>query len=206
MCFGGLAGHRRVAPRRRCWIESRVGRCCRGASRWFFFFFSSRRRHTRLTCDWSSDVCSSDLFDPRTNDSRGPANESGQTLTITSTTSGVHGTVSTDGLSVTYVPDANYNGPDTFTYTITDNGTTNGGSDPKSSTATVSVNVTEVNDPPKAYNDTTTVAEDGSVTVDPRGNDSTGPANESTQTLAVTAVGSAAHGTVSFTAGTVTYA
>src|SRR6266571_5502325 len=24
------------------------------------FFFSSRRRHTRLTCDWSSDVCSSD--------------------------------------------------------------------------------------------------------------------------------------------------
>src|SRR5690242_7140650 len=25
------------------------------------FFFSSRRRHTRLTCDWSSDVCSSDL-------------------------------------------------------------------------------------------------------------------------------------------------
>src|SRR2546426_7444300 len=28
----------------------------------FFFFFSSRRRHTRLQGDWSSDVCSSDLF------------------------------------------------------------------------------------------------------------------------------------------------
>src|SRR5256886_13593112 len=27
----------------------------------FFFFFSSRRRHTRCGCDWSSDVCSSDL-------------------------------------------------------------------------------------------------------------------------------------------------
>src|SRR5437588_9497955 len=27
----------------------------------FFFFFSSRRRHTRSLCDWSSDVCSSDL-------------------------------------------------------------------------------------------------------------------------------------------------
>src|SRR5437588_1593953 len=26
-----------------------------------FFFFSSRRRHTRSLCDWSSDVCSSDL-------------------------------------------------------------------------------------------------------------------------------------------------
>src|SRR5690242_21906052 len=29
-----------------------------------YFFFSSRRRHTRLTCDWSSDVCSSDLLYP----------------------------------------------------------------------------------------------------------------------------------------------
>src|SRR5689334_23950812 len=34
----------------------------------FFFFFSSRRRHTRWNCDWSSDVCSSDLSkrSPRT--------------------------------------------------------------------------------------------------------------------------------------------
>src|SRR5438034_11027772 len=29
------------------------------------FFFSSRRRHTRSLCDWSSDVCSSDLRDIR---------------------------------------------------------------------------------------------------------------------------------------------
>src|SRR6267154_4596717 len=28
----------------------------------FFFFFSSRRRHTRWTGDWSSNVCSSDLY------------------------------------------------------------------------------------------------------------------------------------------------
>src|SRR5260370_31813063 len=27
-----------------------------------WFFFSSRRRHTRFKCDWSSDVCSSDLY------------------------------------------------------------------------------------------------------------------------------------------------
>src|SRR5690606_40580858 len=33
----------------------------------FFFFFSSRRRHTRFSRDWSSDVCSSDLF-PATDD------------------------------------------------------------------------------------------------------------------------------------------
>src|SRR5688572_32216846 len=31
----------------------------------FFFFFSSRRRHTRFDCDWSSDVCSSDLTEAR---------------------------------------------------------------------------------------------------------------------------------------------
>src|SRR2546430_9819020 len=30
------------------------------------FFFSSRRRHTRFDCDWSSDVCSSDLVTPDT--------------------------------------------------------------------------------------------------------------------------------------------
>src|SRR5256886_6986958 len=29
------------------------------------FFFSSRRRHTRFDCDWSSDVCSSDLDRPQ---------------------------------------------------------------------------------------------------------------------------------------------
>src|SRR5260370_34603799 len=29
--------------------------------RFHIFFFSSRRRHTRFKCDWSSDVCSSDL-------------------------------------------------------------------------------------------------------------------------------------------------
>src|SRR6266571_6239717 len=36
------------------------------------FFFSSRRRHTRLTCDWSSDVGSSDLAGLRGTVIRGP--------------------------------------------------------------------------------------------------------------------------------------
>src|SRR2546427_1966171 len=35
-------------------------------SLFLFFFFSSRRRHTRFDCDWSSDVCSSDLVHDRT--------------------------------------------------------------------------------------------------------------------------------------------
>src|SRR5260221_4295420 len=38
-------------------LERRLERCLR----LLFFFFSSRRRHTRSLCDWSSDVCSSDL-------------------------------------------------------------------------------------------------------------------------------------------------
>src|SRR5690242_21012119 len=38
----------------------------------YLFFFSSRRRHTRLTCDWSSDVCSSDLATSRRADDRRP--------------------------------------------------------------------------------------------------------------------------------------
>src|SRR5258706_7369712 len=36
--------------------------CCLSCRFAIFFFFSSRRRHTRLVSDWSSDVCSSDLF------------------------------------------------------------------------------------------------------------------------------------------------
>src|SRR5688572_32009615 len=38
----------------------------------FFFFFSSRRRHTRFDCDWSSDVCSSDLQASWGNGNEGP--------------------------------------------------------------------------------------------------------------------------------------
>src|SRR2546430_5924442 len=44
----GLAG----ARARYRWRDRSNGAC---------FFFSSRRRHTRFDCDWSSDVCSSDL-------------------------------------------------------------------------------------------------------------------------------------------------
>src|SRR2546427_1110522 len=38
-----------------------------------FFFFSSRRRHTRFDCDWSSDVCSSDLEGGGRDRGRAPA-------------------------------------------------------------------------------------------------------------------------------------
>src|SRR3989475_9636970 len=42
----------------RCMEIARIRYLCDSLS---FFFFSSRRRHTRFDCDWSSDVCSSDL-------------------------------------------------------------------------------------------------------------------------------------------------
>src|SRR5256886_4445593 len=50
-------------------VKSAVGCIAYAAScgfriRFVFFFFSSRRRHTRFDCDWSSDVCSSDLSYP----------------------------------------------------------------------------------------------------------------------------------------------
>src|SRR5256886_9526412 len=42
-------------------VESIARRSVSRRTRRWFFFFSSRRRHTRFDCDWSSDVCSSDL-------------------------------------------------------------------------------------------------------------------------------------------------
>src|SRR2546430_11152518 len=42
---------------------------------YIFFFFSSRRRHTRFDCDWSSDVCSSDLLVAARKPHAGPQRE-----------------------------------------------------------------------------------------------------------------------------------
>src|SRR5260370_36338742 len=41
------------------------------------FFFSSRRRHTRFKCDWSSDVCSSDLHEAELAQRRAQAHAAG---------------------------------------------------------------------------------------------------------------------------------
>src|SRR6185503_19180763 len=137
------------------------------------------------------------LVDVRANDSTGPANESGQILTITAVTQGAHGSVAIEAGKVRYIPtDANYNGSDSFTYTITDNGTTASANEFKSAIGTVNITVTEVNDAPSANTDTASVAEDSAtgVLVDVRANDSTGPANENLQVLTITVVTQGTHG------------
>jgi len=70
-------------------------------------------------------------------------------------------TLNPDG-SFQYVPNPNANGTDTFTYKVTDNGTTNGNPDPKSSNGTVTINIAAVNDVPTftAGASTITVNED----------------------------------------------
>jgi hypothetical protein len=62
----------------------------------------------------------------------------GEALTVTAVTQGAHGSVSFTAAGVSYTPDANFFGSDSFSYAISDG---NGGSD----TATVNVTVTNVN-------------------------------------------------------------
>ncbi|HHX8295256.1 TPA: tandem-95 repeat protein, partial [Vibrio diabolicus] len=70
--------------------------------------------------------------------------------------------VNPDG-TVTYIPDDNYVGKDTFTYVVTSGGV--------SESTTVEVNVTPVNDAPVAKDDTATTQEDTAVTIDVLPND-----------------------------------
>ena len=81
--------------------------------------------------------------------------DTGDTRTITAITQPANGTVAITGggTGLTYTPNANFAGTDTFTYTVSDGA---GATD----TATVSITVTPVNDPPVAVDDTATVAED----------------------------------------------
>ena len=84
------------------------------------------------------------------NDAAGPPNESSQTIRITgvSPVSDRAGSVSLVSGRIVYTPPANYSGPDRFTYTITDNGTSGGLAAPLSSVVVVNVTVLDKNDAP----------------------------------------------------------
>jgi hypothetical protein len=118
----------------------------------------------------------------------------GDPLTVSAVTQGANGTVTFSGGSVTYTPNANFNGSDSFTYTVSDG---NGGT----AMATVSVTVNPVNDVPVANNDSATTNEDTPVTVNVVANDT----DVENETLTVSAVTQGANGTVTFAGGSVTY-
>ncbi len=129
--------------------------------------------------DTAFDVLANDIAVPST---------SALTITGVSATANATVTISNDGQQLIYTPNANFQGIDTFTYTIEDDGG-------ETSSATVTVEVTDVNDAPVAVDDTFTVAEDGVATsLDVLNNDSSGP--DVGEDLQVSAVTAASHGTV----------
>ena len=70
-----------------------------------------------------------------------------------------HGTATVTGNNIVYTPIANFNGTDSFTYTVTDS---KGNTD----TGVISVTVSQVNDAPVADDDSTVTNEDNAVTID----------------------------------------
>jgi hypothetical protein len=158
--------------------------------------------------DTPLDIAVGDLL---ANDNAGPL-ESAQNINVTavSATSANGGTVTLNNGVITYTPPPDFNGVDTFTYTITDDGTTNGQPDPLSAQGTVYVTVNAVNDPPVAVDDNVTATEDEPLVFDADDllvNDTPGPANESAQAIEVTGVSgtSAENGSVTFVNGQITY-
>ncbi|MCP5308580.1 MAG: tandem-95 repeat protein [Zoogloeaceae bacterium] len=85
-----------------------------------------------------------------------PSGDGGNVWALASGPANGSVTVNADG-TFSYTPDANYNGPDSFTYTITD-------ADGDVSTATATINVAPVNDVPVAADDTLAAVEDTPLT------------------------------------------
>jgi len=110
----------------------------------------------------------------------------GASLTFTKASDPSHGSVSLSGATATYTPNADFNGSDSFTFTVSDGQLT-------SSAATVSITVTGANDAPSfTKGSDQTVNEDaGAQTVNGWATDiSAGPADESGQTLTFTVMNS----------------
>ncbi len=123
--------------------------------------------------------------------------DAGETLAVVAVTQPANGTVAIGPSGVTFTPAANFNGATSFSYTISDG---NGGTD----SATVSVTVTPVNDPPTVVDDTRSVAEDSPPTAfDVLANDSFAP--DVGETLSIVSTTQPASGTVVITGTSVTF-
>ncbi len=148
------------------------------------------------------DVLSNDT-DVDTDDALNTTPQSTPTLSLVGTA--LHGTVSIEKGRVQYQPAENYNGPDSFTYTITDGTLT--------SSATVTVTVNQVNDPVVPVNDTATTTDEDPVTIDALSNDTDVDTdttlNKGTLHLkseySITLIGSPSHGTAVLVSGKIVY-
>ena len=118
----------------------------------------------------------------------------GDSLSVQSVSQGSNGSVTNNGGNVTYTPDANFSGNDSFTYVVSDGF---GGTD----TATVNVTVSPVNDDPTAQDDSASVGTGASVVIDVLANDSD-PEGDS---LTIVSVTQGNKGSVSLDGGQVTY-
>ncbi|WEX00469.1 retention module-containing protein [Pseudomonas nitroreducens] len=119
----------------------------------------------------------------------------GDSLSILSVQGAVNGTVKLDGGNVVFTPNKDFNGTGSFTYTISDG---HGGT----STATVTVGVTAVNDAPTLLADTATTKEDTSVKIDVLANDTDVDGDKLTVSAASASNGSVVintDGTLSYT-------
>jgi hypothetical protein len=116
----------------------------------------------------------------------------GDTLTYSVVTGPLHGALNGTLPNLTYTPTANYNGPDSFTFKAND-GTVD------SNTATISITVTPVNDPPVANAQSVTTNEDTAKPITLTATDVDG------DTLTYTVVTGPAHGALSGTAPILTY-
>ncbi|HTH56848.1 MAG TPA: Ig-like domain-containing protein [Cyclobacteriaceae bacterium] len=113
-------------------------------------------------------------------------------LTYALVTTPTHGTLSGTGANLTYMPNANYNGPDSFTFKASDGIFT-------SNTGTVTINVTPVNDPPVPNGQSVTTLEDTPVSIVLTGSDIEG------SPLTFIVVTPPQHGTLSGTGANLTY-
>ncbi|MFV8225658.1 HYR domain-containing protein, partial [Christiangramia aquimixticola] len=118
----------------------------------------------------------------------------GGTLVITEVGTPLHGTATDDGNIITYTPDPDFNGEDTFIYTVSDG---KGGTD----SATITVTVNPVNDIPEAVDDIAVTLENTEAVIPVLENDTDIDGDE----LTVTEVSDPANGTTTTNGTTVTY-
>ncbi|MGE3775760.1 MAG: Ig-like domain-containing protein, partial [Pirellulaceae bacterium] len=127
------------------------------------------------------------VFDVLANDTIAP--DTGETLTITTVTSGSRGgtvTVTQNGTRINYTPAANVFGEESFTYTISDG---NGGT----AVGTVRVTITPQNDAPNGVNDALSVAKNSQNNLlQVLNNDTITP--DADETLTITAVSQGSQG------------